>query len=305
MSSINSVNHRQRLIESANKLKWFHAVDFGDYQTRGRFKPTQAHNLTELGVMELLSKVDLRNADCLDVGTVDGLIALGMKMAGARTVTATDSSMVKSRFEIARSILELDVEIMRGVQIKDFKSVFSGKLFDMIVCAGVIYHMLNPMSAFIECRKLLKTGGLFIMESACIFDREPKLVLNTEEVLVPQITTYWVPSKSAMLGMMKLACFEIVASRVLLNPPRLTILGRAVPPGDINGRSDFLKKVHDHELEDLDLRISELVSNSRLSSLSLSYPEEGIRDKTIENPNNYKVDFPTHPQSIINPLGQL
>src|SRR5262245_48163634 len=71
------------------KIDWFHAIDFGGFQSRGRFAKG-VQNKTLLGVFDLMNGLDLTGRDCLDIGTVDGLTAFGMKAKGARRVVATD-----------------------------------------------------------------------------------------------------------------------------------------------------------------------------------------------------------------------
>ena len=81
---------REALLRQAEAINWFHAIDFGDCQSPGRFKPGTPQNRTLFGVMDMLDRIDLTGLNCLDIGTADGLIAFNMANRGAARVVATD-----------------------------------------------------------------------------------------------------------------------------------------------------------------------------------------------------------------------
>ena len=147
------------------KEKWFHALDFGEISSSGRFKPGQPQNITLYGFMDLVKHINLAGITALDIGATDGLASFGMKKLGAASVHATDSTD-KATFRFAREYFGLDVEYHPRTQIRDLTTIFSPGMFDFILCAGVFYHMLNPVSALMECRKILKNGGLLVLETA-------------------------------------------------------------------------------------------------------------------------------------------
>lgn len=166
--------------------------------------------------------------------------------------------------------MNVETDYRPNVQIKDAVSELGWKQFDVILCAGVIYHMLNPMSAFIECRKLLKDNGLLIMESPISPKlKEPALALNTEyDDFLAEPSTYWVPSKSAMTGMMKLMGLDVCATRYLKAPTRYTVLGRAKPLDEVRERNALLQKVHEIDFCDFEFRWKDLAQNSGVSTVS-------------------------------------
>jgi 2-polyprenyl-3-methyl-5-hydroxy-6-metoxy-1,4-benzoquinol methylase len=89
-----------------------------------------------------------------------------MRALRAKPVHATDS-FDKTSFRRAKDVLGLDdIHYHPNTQIKDFHEIFSPGQFDLILCAGVPYHMLNPVSAFVTSRKLIKDGGLLILETS-------------------------------------------------------------------------------------------------------------------------------------------
>lgn len=82
---------RSELRHIAEKSKWFHAIDFGDFATSGRFPPGSPQNITLFGAMDLLGSIDLNGCRVLDIGSADGLASFGMKKLGAREVVSIDS----------------------------------------------------------------------------------------------------------------------------------------------------------------------------------------------------------------------
>lgn len=271
--------------------RWFHSIDFGDFASSGRFRPGDPQNITLYGTMDLISHIDLDGVDVLDVGAVDGLISFGAIRLGARRVVATDS-VVRDGFLLARDMLGLDVEYIPRVQIRDFVDQFGRGSFDLIVCSGVIYHMLNPASAFFECRKLLKERGLLIVESA--FERQSDraaIFVNNEEELFAEPNTYSMPTKRAILGLMRLACLDVVAVRTVVGPDRITVLGRAVDPAEVRDRTVLTRRMHELDFCDFEFQIKRFLPSPGISAIGYDGPTD---ERTIDH-RTFEPDFPFHP----------
>ena len=95
--------------ERVQNMRWFHAIDFGGFGSSGRFPKGTPQNSTLYGTFEMLQAMDLRDATVLDLGTMDGIVAFGVKTLGAGTspfvllesfsdsVTETSNTFQKSR----------------------------------------------------------------------------------------------------------------------------------------------------------------------------------------------------------------
>ena len=81
----------QVLREKIAHMPWFHAVDLGEFSTSGRFKQGRPQNTTLYGTFEFLKAMNLEGSSCLDIGTVDGLIAFGLSKLGSSNIHATDT----------------------------------------------------------------------------------------------------------------------------------------------------------------------------------------------------------------------
>jgi len=300
MSDIENMS-RDELRRIAEQSDWFHAIDFGDFSSSGRFPKGMPQNITLFAAMEFLSAMDLEGKRVLDIGSSDGLASFGMKALGAADVVSIDSYDIRG-YRLARKLLELETDYRPGVQIKDAVKELGWKQFDVILCAGVIYHMLNPMSAFAECRKLLKDDGVLIMESPVNANlREPVLTLNTEDKnFLAEAYTYWVPTKSAMEGMMKLVGFDVVATRFLKTPTRYTVLDRATARNQINNRSEILERVHNVDFCDFDFQFKQLDEYHGRSEISIStLAPHRVIDAAKEKP-----PFPFQPDVSTEGLGK-
>jgi len=282
--------------------KWFHAIDFGHVVSSGRFPVGTPQNRTLFGAMELLGAMDLTGSRVLDIGTADGLIAFGAKALGAADVVAVDS-VDRLTFRRGMSELGLEIDYRPKTQIKDLLELFEQKSFDVIVCAGVIYHMLNPMSAFIVCRKLVKDHGWVIVESAIRPGEEPVLTLNSEtDRPIKEMNTYWFPTPTAMLGMSRLVALRPHATRLLAQggPPfRGTVLAQAVSPSEIPQRSELLTRIHEVDFCDFEFQLKALVHDQVQSSTAIG-DVEPLR--TIEVFAE-TVRFPYHPVDTSDSVG--
>ena len=271
--------------------RWFHAIDFGSFASSGRFRPGEPQNITLYGTMDLIRDIDLASADVLDIGAADGLVSFGALRLGAKRVVATDS-VVRDGFLLAREALGLDVEYAPRLQVKDLVQTFGRGAFDLIVCCGVIYHMLNPASAFFECRKLVKEQGLVIFESAYDSHSDRAAIfINSEEGLSREPNTYSVPTRSGILGLMRLACFDVLAVRTLNGPPRITVLGQAVAPQMVRDRSDQTRRIHEIDLCDFEFQIKRHLPSPNESQISY---RGDVAERLIDH-QTYEPDFPFHP----------
>ncbi len=280
--------------------QWFHAIDFGDYASSGRFKQGQPQNITLYGAFEFLQSLDLTKASLLDIGTYDGIVAFGARALGAAEVHAMDTFR-HDTFLLARDLLgytEHDVNYHPLLQIEDLTSEFDRKKFDVIVCAGVFYHMLHPMQAFTECRKVLKDGGILILETPFEDGRDDAVLLfNGTEQVVNEPYTYFVPTRSALVGMAALSGYRLVATRVLKGPRRITLMLKADSRDAVmeaDTTPPFVVQMLKRDTCDNSFRFSDIESD-RVEVADLGSGIETLeRDRMIVATEEV-VTFPYHP----------
>lgn len=231
-------------VTDALKRPWFHSIDLGSgIVTRGRFGADVPPNYTLYGVQDLLRHVDLSEARCFDVGTMDGLSAFMMKALGAREVVACDLAD-RPNFAFARERLGLDVEHRVPVSARDLPRAVGGEGADVIVIAGVLYHVYDPLTVLLACRHALRRGGLLFLETTCMIDDgRPTMWFNMSNDVpfqIPLPNVYWRTSKSALLGMLRFSGFEPLATRTV--DARVTVVAEARRPADISERGGLVAR---------------------------------------------------------------
>lgn len=224
--------------------RWFHAIDFGGGRvSRGRFVANRPQNYTLYGVMRLLERIDATGLDCPDIGTMDGLVAFILKRAGAKHVVATDME-ARPTFLAGRAALGLDIDYRAPVRIDALASCVGRRRFDLVVCAGVLYHLFEPLTALVLCREALALDGLLIVETHYRHDESrPTLTFSPADVDrgSRHVNTFFWPSADALSGMLEVAGFEIVASIAVGS--RLTMLARASRPSELRSPRPMVRNI--------------------------------------------------------------
>lgn len=297
-SSIASPTIRTELIEQAKAMRWFHAIDFGDFQSAGRFQEGQRQNITLFPVFEIIKGIHVKDMECLDVGSACGLISFGLRSLGASRVAAADIVNFKT-LTLANELLNANVEYYPFTRADAVSDRFPRQRFDLVVCAGVLYHMFNPMGAIAEARLLLRKHGLFVVETA--YDphrKDPVMELNSESATpFREAYTYWNISESAIAGMLKLCGFNIIRCVRLQSPSRIAFLAQATNYDQIEGRTDLTRRMHE-------------LGFGEQKYVARNYPEEasGIQfDRSLSDMkidvDTYVANFPHHVDFPKNAIG--
>ncbi len=279
---------RKTLLEQAKKLKWFHAIDFGDCQSPGRFTPGMPQNRTLYGVMDMLCEIDLTDLVCLDIGTADGLVAFNMAMRGAARVVATDIPDRPS-FNTARQLLDLNVELYPDTSFENIVDKLGEHVFDVVVCAGVMYHMLNPFDSIIKARKLLKRNGLLIFQTRYHpEDIGATLDFNLVSSRLNQIHVYWVPSKTAVTGMLTLGGFDLLGVRTGTKHHFIAMIARNVKLEEIANAPELILQQHEARIRDAEFpcKLPEETSLAAYHAYAFDIVIDDLK---------YKPNFPPHP----------
>jgi tRNA (mo5U34)-methyltransferase len=199
---------RREMIERAEKIKWYHAIDLGHYLTKGRFNPAQA--IHRYGIPDNLTGLTV-----LDVGAWDGWFSFECERRGAHRVVASDSYAWgfgcpidgdgQAGFNLAHSILESAVVPLIWDPASAPQLVC--ERFDVVLFLGVLYHLVNPLEALQHVASLVKPGGLLIVETHidCELDRLafPAARFYPGSELCQDATNWWGPNTLAVLSWLK------------------------------------------------------------------------------------------------------
>jgi SAM-dependent methyltransferase len=294
--------------ERADELWWFNAVDFGDFQARGRDKPEAPPNASLYGTYDLLCDLNLKGLRCIDIGSGSGVVALGMKALGADYVLAADTKKYDT-VELAMEITGEDIDYRQipFERLCEHEELLGS--FDVVVSSGLMYHLLSPFELVYVARKLLKAEGIFVLQSLTTTEQQTRAgaYLNTARNINGDPSTFFVPSCAAVAGMLRAGCFDIRGERELTYKYgfHAWVSVAKTNPDEVPERADNLKKMHDWAY-----RLGENFGGYNLREMlthkeTASIPKfETERFKKIDE-NLRDCRFPYNPTQLINPVGVI
>jgi 2-polyprenyl-3-methyl-5-hydroxy-6-metoxy-1,4-benzoquinol methylase len=150
----------------------------------------------------LLRNCDLRGTDCLDLGSMEGLMAVVMCRQGAKAVLATDAidhcreKMAALRYYYKASFEFQQVGLMYDLNKKLRKLGRSS--FDIINLSGLLYHVFSPLLVLAGVRPLLKRNGLLIVSTNVVVDDSFTMQFNNAGRLQEEVNTFWYLSVRAL-----------------------------------------------------------------------------------------------------------
>jgi len=113
-----------------------------------------------------LAKIDFANRTVLDIGCWDGYWSFYAEQRGASRVLATDDKTQNwsgnSGLELARELMGSSVETRTDVSI--YEAAKLGDRFDIVLCLGVYYHLVDPFYAFSQIRHCSHARSVVIFE---------------------------------------------------------------------------------------------------------------------------------------------
>ena len=197
-------------------IQWYHEFDFGNgLQARSRTPDVEGHRLIWAFLEQQLATVDFRGKTVLEVGSWDGYWSFWAERHGARSVLATDDlsqnwSDGRGIF-LARELLQSAVEVRQDLSVYELASL--GRRFDIVMCLGVYYHLLDPFLAFAQIRHCCHANSMVLFEgnlaSGGMHQEEVRYALGDPVSL-------FLPSAPAFDGFLK-AAYLNVCSRAWLS----------------------------------------------------------------------------------------
>src|SRR5499426_802055 len=147
------------LVENGN---WHAPFDFGDGL---RTQPWHVERRFRRRLRLLQIPDDLSGKTVLDIGAWDGFFSFEFERRGAKRVLAIDTFAWDRGgldcFLFAREHFKSKVEYQR-LDVHDLSPSDVGT-FDLVFCAGVLYHMRHPLLALEKIRSV--TSGQLILET--------------------------------------------------------------------------------------------------------------------------------------------
>lgn len=144
------------------KAGWHSPIDLG-HGVITKDKRTQKRFARRLKLMQIPN--DLTNKRVLDIGAWDGFFSFEFERRGAKVLSVDiwDEAAL-ANFLFARKKLNSNVEYKR-IDVHDLDPNMIGT-FDLVFCAGVLYHLRYPVRALERIRQV--TNGVLILETVAM-----------------------------------------------------------------------------------------------------------------------------------------
>jgi SAM-dependent methyltransferase len=202
--------------------RWYYKLELAP----GLYTPG-AYRGSIAAVRRLLRRVDVAGKQCLDVGMQEGMVPVLLKRRGAEAV-GYDRILRNDRLELVQEALGLSFEVVGGMRLQELPAAL-GRTFDVVVFAGVLHHMFDPLGGLASVRGMVRNGGICIVEAPVIFGGGDAMHFNRAGKLTPQGLWFITPELlDYLLRFLRLKPLDIVYSSGKDRQGRVAIACRAV-----------------------------------------------------------------------------
>jgi tRNA (mo5U34)-methyltransferase len=201
-----------------DQVSWYHEFDFGNglraHTTTG---DADYHRRSWKFMEAQLGQIDFRGKSVLDIGCWDGYWSFHAERRGAKSVLASDDASQNwagSRgLVLAKRLLCSNIEVNLSLSVYELASL--KRTFDVILCFGVHYHLLDPFYAFAQIRHCCHRDTVVLVEGDVgRYMKKEETRYNLEDSTRPM----FVPSAGAFQRMLGAAYLK-VQWQAWLNPP--------------------------------------------------------------------------------------
>lgn len=167
---------------------------------------------------------DLAGLRALDIGAWDGAFTFELLRRGARVTALDIQDPNVTVFNAVREILDANVDYVRA-SVYDLDQATHG-VFDLVLFAGVYYHLKHPGLALQRIREVLAENGRMYIEGATcseylaatmaralpgvttdqlleLVDRLPMSIFDAEKKIYPHWSNWWFPTTSCLKAMLR------------------------------------------------------------------------------------------------------
>lgn len=154
----------QKRIDAIN---WYHEFEFpGGFKAGPATHDANAHRKLWQFIEQGLDRIDFAGKTVLDIGCWDGYWSFYAERRGAKHVLATDDASQNwagsKGLMLARELLKSKVEPKLDVSIYELEKL--SKHFDIVLCLGVYYHLVDPFFAFSQVRHVCHEDTVVVFE---------------------------------------------------------------------------------------------------------------------------------------------
>lgn len=167
-ADVNRLRAEVQASADAAQYGWGHTVDFGPFVQTGLLG-TKYLELAGLVDSWGWWPTDLTGKAVADVGAFTGGLSLLLASRGASVVHAVDE--VPEHLDQCRLLARVfEVDTVRPVQasLYDLTQHVEPESLDVVLLAGVLYHLSDMLVGLAMCARLLKPGGVLVLESNAV-----------------------------------------------------------------------------------------------------------------------------------------
>jgi tRNA (mo5U34)-methyltransferase len=167
---------RAEIQQRIDAIAWYHEFDFGDgLKAVSTTRDVVAHRMVWAGIRAALDRVDFAGKTVLDVGCWDGYWSFYAERRGAAEVLAVDDITQNwgggEGLLLARELLRSSIAVDQHRSIYDLAAL--GRRFDIVLCLGVYYHLIDPFYGFAQLRHCCHDATLLLLEGGATLALRP------------------------------------------------------------------------------------------------------------------------------------
>jgi SAM-dependent methyltransferase len=161
--------------------------------------------------------------------------------------------------------------------------------YDLVVFSGVLYHMFEPLAGLLAARRLLRNGGLMIVETAAIVSEDMLNYFNANGRYL-EGDNYWLPSVACLDYWMRfvrlepLDCWYSVGS---IPGCRIAVVARAVDRPAAEPGDEWINLTHHYAFRDY-IDWKDVDARGRPS---VPYPDTASREHPLVRSDAGRVDL--------------
>lgn len=129
--------------------------------------------------------------ECLDLGSMEGLMPTLLAKRGAARVLASDAvDHCVDKMLAVQHYYKVKFDYQKVGLMYDLASKISGS-FDLVNCSGLLYHVVSPFLVLAGVRPLLKRNGIMVVSTNVVFSDEMSMDFNDKGRLQDETNTFW------------------------------------------------------------------------------------------------------------------
>lgn len=219
-------------------LSWYYQIELRPgVITGGGLRGTLSLVRSQLDAMEIAGH------STLDIGTQEAVIPTLLALRGARESVCYDRLDLSGRIALVKEAYGVEFDYIHSHQLHALPAALTQRghgAFDIVVFAGVLYHMIDPLGGLGLVRGLVRQNGLLLIETSAIFSPELLMHFNGKGRYYEgsnyfQITTGTLDYFLRMLRLQVLDC-RYIAAAPQIGVGRVSVVCRAIdealPEGD-------------------------------------------------------------------------